>query len=389
MSAPHAIPSPRLATLGLLAILAGCGGTPGGMPASGPVPVTVLTLQAEPVTLQRELPGRVVPYLVAEVRPQVDGIIARRLFEEGGLVQAGQPLYQLDDALYRADQANARAALARAEAGLNTATLEARRMRELVERKLVSQRDDDNAQAALQQAQADVAAARAALERTSILLGYARISSPIGGRIGKSSVTQGALVTARQAEALATVQQIDPVYVDLSQSSAELLELRKALAAGQLEEAARLPVTILLEDGSTYAHEGRLEFSDISVDPSTGSYLLRVVVPNPAQQLLPGVYLRARISTGTRPAALLVPQQGVARDPRGNTSVMVVGAEGKAELRPVSVSHALGDRWLVESGLAAGDRVIIEGLQKVRPGVPLQPEEAGAAPTAPAAGDRG
>lgn len=379
----------RLALPWALAILAGCGGAPGGMPPPGPVPVTVVTLKAEPVTLQRELPGRVVPYLVAEVRPQVDGIVARRLFEEGSLVQAGQPLYQLDDALYRADEANARAALARAEAGLNTATLEAARTRELVARQLVSQRDDDNAQAALQQAQAEVAAARAALERASILVGYARITAPIGGRIGKSSVTQGALVTARQAEALATIQQVDPVYVDLNQSSAELLELRKALAAGRLEAAGQLPVDILLEDGSAYAHEGQLEFSDISVDPTTGSYLLRVVVPNPGQELLPGAYLRARIGTGTRPEALLVPQQGVARDPRGNTTVMVVGADGKAELRPVSVSHALGNRWLVESGLAPGDRVIIEGLQKIRPGVPLRPEEAGAPPAAPADGRRG
>lgn len=365
------------ATLALL--LTACGGPPAGMPPQGPVDVAVVTLAPESTTLVRELPGRVAPHLVAEVRPQVSGIVARRLFEEGATVQAGQALYQLNDALYRADRKNAAAALARAEAGLKTAQLEAGRVRDLVSRKLVSQREDDNAQAALQQAQADVAAARAALERASILVDYARISSPIDGRIGKSSVTQGALVTANQGEALATVQQLDPVYVDVTQSSAELLELRRDIDAGRLAATSQLPVELLLEDGSVYAHQGQLEFSDVSVDPTTGSYLLRVIVPNPEQVLLPGTYLRARISTGTRPEALLVPQQGIARDPRGNTSAMVVGPDGTAEPRAVEVSHAVGNRWLVEDGLTAGDQVIIEGLQKLRPGVPVKVSEAGAA----------
>ena len=369
------------AFLAVAAALAGCGGAPGGPPTPSPVPVTVVTLQPETVTLTRELPGRVTPYLVAEVRPQVNGIVARRLFDEGGTVRAGQPLYQLDDALYRADHESAKAALARAEATLGTARLEARRSADLVAIKAVSRQDDENAQAALKQAEADVAAARAAAERAAVLLGYARITAPIGGRIGKSAVTQGALVTANQEAALATVQQLDPIYVDLTQSSAELLELRRALAAGKLVSARQVPVTILLEDGSAYPHDGKLEFSDVSVDPTTGSYLLRVVVPNPEQVLLPGAYVRAQIGTGVRPDALLVPQQGVARDPRGETSAMVVNAEGVVEARPVKVSHAVGNRWLVEDGLAAGDRVIVEGLQKIRPGAPVQPTEAGAAAT--------
>jgi membrane fusion protein (multidrug efflux system) len=372
------------AFLAVAAALAGCGGAPGGPPTPSPVPVTVVTLQPETVTLTRELPGRVTPYLVAEVRPQVNGIVARRLFDEGGTVRAGQPLYQLDDALYRADHESAKATLARAEATLGTARLEARRSADLVAIKAVSRQDDENAQAALKQAEADVAAARAAAERAAVLLGYARITAPIGGRIGKSAVTQGALVTANQEAALATVQQLDPIYVDLTQSSAELLELRRALAAGKLVSARQVPVTILLEDGSAYPHDGKLEFSDVSVDPTTGSYLLRVVVPNPEQVLLPGAYVRAQIGTGVRPDALLVPQQGVARDPRGETSAMVVNAEGVVEARPVKVSHAVGNRWLVEDGLAAGDRVIVEGLQKIRPGAPVQPTEAGAAATPPA-----
>jgi membrane fusion protein (multidrug efflux system) len=342
--------------------------------------VTVVTLKQQPVTLTRELPGRSSAYLVAEVRPQVYGIVARRLFTEGGLVKAGEPLYQLDDATYRADDASARANLARAEATLLTAQLNARRSAELVKIDAVSKQDDENATAALRQAEADVKAAQAAAERTGVVLGYARITSPISGRIGKSTVTQGALVTANQAEPLATVQQLDPIYVDLTQSSAELLELRRALAAGTLKGASHLPVAILLEDGTRYEHDGKLAFSDVTVDPSTGSYALRVIVPNPERILLPGMYVRALVGNGVRRDALLVPQQGVTRDPKGNATAMVVGAGGKVELRPIRVSRTVGDQWLVEEGLAAGDKVIVEGLQKIRPGAPVQATEAGAAP---------
>jgi membrane fusion protein (multidrug efflux system) len=374
-----------LLVFGMAAAVTGCGKGEPSMPQMGPVPVTVATLQSQSVTLTRELPGRVTPYLVAEVRPQVNGIVARRLYEEGGTVRAGQPLYQLDDALYQAELASAKATLARAEATLNTATLNARRSAGLVDIKAVSQQDDENARAALQQAQADKAAAEAAVQRAAVTVGYARITSPISGRIGKSSVTQGALVTANQEASLATVQQLDPIYVDLTQSSAELLSLRRALAAGALESARNVPVTIMLEDGTEYAHRGKLEFSDVTVDPATGSYLLRVVVPNPDQVLLPGAYVRALIGTGTRSDALLVPQQGVARDARGGTTAMIADAESKVAVRAVTVSRVVGDRWLVEDGLAPGDRVIIEGLQKIRPGDLVQATEAGAAPPAAAA----
>jgi membrane fusion protein (multidrug efflux system) len=364
----------------MLCALAACSRGEGPPQGSGPVPVTVVTLEARPVTLMRELPGRANPYLVAEVRPQVDGIVAQRLFTEGGLVKAAQPLYQLDDAKYRADENSARANLARAQATLATAKLNARRSAELVKIDAVSRQDDETAAAALLQAQADVQAAQAAVDHANVVLGYARIIAPISGRIGKSTVTQGALVTANQEAPLATVQQLDPMYVDLTQSSAELLELRKAVATGKLKGASDIPVAILLEDGSRYEHDGRLAFKDVTVDPSTGSYALRVVVPNPDNTLLPGMYVRALVGSGQRQDAVLVPQQGVARDPKGNTTALVAKPDGTAELRPVRVSQAIGDRWLVEEGLAAGDKVIVEGLQKVRPGLPVKVTEAAASP---------
>lgn len=342
--------------------------------------VTVVTLKPKAVTLTRELPGRTSAFLVAEVRPQVDGIVKQRLYTEGSVVKAGQPLYQLDDAAYRADHASAEAALARARATLGTARVNAKRSAELVAINAVSRQEDENATAALKQAEADVAAAEAAVQRAAVTLGYTRITAPIGGRIGKSSVTQGALVTAKQEAPLATVQQLDPIFVDLTQSSAELLSLRKALLAGQAESAENLPVTILLEDGTRYAHAGKLAFVDVTVDPTTGSYLLRVVVPNPEHVLLPGMYVRALVGRSVRQDALLVPQRGVTRDPKGHTTAMVVGADGKVEPRAVEVSQAVGDQWLVEGGLVAGDRVIVAGLQKIRPGAPVAPTEAGAEP---------
>jgi membrane fusion protein (multidrug efflux system) len=363
-----------------LAGLAACGKDDQGAQGSGPVPVTVVTLKPETVTLRRELPGRSTAFLVAEVRPQVDGIVLKRLFTEGGLVKRGQPLYQIDDATYRADLNSARANVVRAQATLETAALNARRSAQLVKVDAVSQQDDENAAAALRQAQAELKAAQAAAYRAETILGYARITSPIDGRIGKSSVTQGALVTANQAEPLATVQQLDPMYVDLTQSSAEWLQLRKQLAAGSIEGAADMPVTILLEDGTEYSKPGKLAFSEVSVDPTTGSFALRVVVPNPDHVLLPGMYVRAVVGTGIRENGLLVPQQGVARDPKGGTTAMVVGGDGKVAVREVRVSQTVGDKWLVEGGLAGGDRVIVEGLQKIRPGAPVQPTEAADAP---------
>lgn len=375
-----------ISLLAILPMLAACHRQTGAPQGFGPLQVTVVTLHPQTVTLVRELPGRSSAYVVAEVRPQVNGIVAQRLFTEGGLVKAGQPLYQLDDATYRADEQSARAALARAQATLATAELNARRSAELVKIDAVSKQDDENTRAALLEAQADVKAAQAAADRAAVVLGYARITSPIGGRIGKSSVTQGALVTANQSAPMATVQQLDPIYVDLTQSSAELLELRKELTAGRLKGGANLPVTILLEDGTHYAHSGKLAFSDVTVDPSTGSYLLRVVVPNPEQLLLPGMYVRALLGNGIRQDGLLVPQQGVQRDPKGNTTAFVVTADGTVESRAIRVSRAVADKWLVEEGLRPGDRVVVEGLQKIKPGLPVKATEAAAAPATEAAG---
>ncbi|WP_323844193.1 efflux RND transporter periplasmic adaptor subunit [Microbulbifer magnicolonia] len=367
------------------ALLTACGEEEAA-PAAMAAQVTVVTLKAQPVTLTRELPGRTAPFKIAEVRPQVNGIVKQQLFREGGLVDANQPLYQLDDATYRADVDSARASLQRAEAALNVSRLNAARTAGLVKTGAVSKQDNDSAQASLQQARADVAAAKAALQRAEIQRDYARISAPIGGRIGKSAVTQGALVTANQSAALATVQQLDPIYVEVTQSTAELLSLRKALDAGTVEQASDLPVTILLEDGSAYEHRGKLEFAEASVDPTTGSVLLRVVVPNPDNMLLPGMYVRAVIGRGVREHAILVPQQGIARDPKGHTSAMVVTDQGLVAQRSVEVSRTIGSKWLVEGGLQAGDRVIVAGLQKIRPGAPVQAAEA-EAPAAPAAGE--
>ena len=373
--------------LALSIALAACSGTEAPPPQAA-TPVTVVTLKSETVTLTRELPGRTSAFLIAEVRPQVSGIVGRRLFTEGGLVKAGQPLYQLDDATYRASAARARAQLARAEATLTAARLSARRSAELVKVDAISRQDNDNTQAAQKQAEAEVGAARAALDAANVTLGYARITAPISGQIGKSSVTQGALVTANQAVPLATVQQLDPINVDLTQSSSELLELRKGLATGTLGKADEMPVTILLEDGTAYSHQGKLAFSEVTVDPSTGSFALRVEVENPDHVLLPGMYVRAVLGSGVRQNAVLVPQQGIARDPKGNTTAMVVGKDGKAELRPVRVSQTIGNKWLVESGLKAGDKVIVEGLQKIQPGAAVQATEkaqAAAAAAKPAA----
>jgi membrane fusion protein (multidrug efflux system) len=360
-------------------LLVACGpaDTASAPPRPTSAAVTVYTLTSKPLTLTRELPGRITPIQIAEVRPQVTGIVKQVLFTEGGKVEAGQPLYQLDDARYRAEFNSAKAALARAQAALDIARLNAGRSAQLVEKGTVSKSEFDNTAARLKQAEADVAVAAAGLASSEVMLGYTQISAPISGRIGKSAVTQGALVTANQDELLATIQKLDPVYVDLNQSASELIALREQLQQGTLRTTADIPVTILLENGTAYPQPGKLMFSEVTVDPSTGSYMLRVEVPNAENLLLPGMYVRAVVSTGTRDNAVLVPQQGISRDPKGNATAMIVGADGKAEMRPVVLSQALGDQWLVESGLAAGDQVIIEGLQKVRPGMSLQITQAG------------
>jgi membrane fusion protein (multidrug efflux system) len=361
--------------------------------------VSVVTLKPQSVTLTRELPGRVSAYLVAEVRPQVSGVVKRRLFTEGGTVKAGEPLYELDDAIYRAQYNSARATLQKARATQEAARLTANRAAELVKIDAVSAQDNDNAIAALGQAEADVAAAQAAVDSSAVNLAFAHIVSPISGRIGKSSVTQGALVTADQTAAMATVQQLDPVYVDVNQSSGEWLQLKQEIEAGRVQAgAAGAPTKIVLENGVTYAAEAKLQFADVTVDPTTGNFLLRAIVANPDHVLMPGMYVRAIVGEGVLPQGLLAPQRGVTRDAKGGATALVVGRDDKVEARDVRVSRTIGDQWLVENGLATGDRVIVAGLQKVRPGMAVKaveatPEvlagEAGTAETVDPAGSAG
>jgi membrane fusion protein (multidrug efflux system) len=361
--------NPRLLPiLLLLPLVAACTRETVQTPAPPLAEVSVVTLVPQRVELKRELPGRVTPYLVAEVRPQVGGIVARRLFEEGGNVEAGAPLYQLDDEVYRANVASARAHRERARAALALARVDEARTRQLAEAEAVSRQESERAVAVLRQAEAELQAAEAAVSSAEVTLGYGRITAPIAGRIGRSSVTQGALVTANQPQALATIQQLDPIYVDLTQSSRELLALRQDVAAGRAASGRGLPVTLLLEDGSRYAHPGQVAFSEVTVNPATGTFGLRVTVPNPEHLLLPGMYLRAVVATGVRENGLLAPQRAIQRDARGGTFAMVVDAEGRVEMRPVEVSRTVGDQWLVEAGLEAGERVVVAGLQKIRSG---------------------
>ena len=383
---------PLIATVALsvaaAAVLTACGpaDAQGGAPAQGPAPVGVLTLQPQRVTLNTELAGRTVAAQSAEVRPQVTGLIQRRAFVEGSDVKAGQLLYQIDPASYEAALDSAKANLAKAEATVTTARLKAGRYDTLAGIDAVSKQLRDDAQAALRQAEADVAAARAAVRTAQIDLDRTRVTAPAAGRIGRSAVTPGALVTANQAAALATVQQLDPIYVDVTQTSAELLRLQRQLAEGTLQRDAAGParVSLLLEDGSTYPLEGKLQFSELQVDPGSGSVTLRAQFPNPRRQLLPGMYVRAQVQTGTQAQALLVPQAAVSRDARGNATAMVI-KDGKAEARVLQTAGVVQGRWLVTGGLAAGDQLIVDGLQRLRPGAPVQGVPAGA--PAPAAAD--
>ncbi len=363
------------AVLAALLVLSGCGqqssatGPPG---AGGPPEVAVVVVTPAPVTLSMELAGRTSPLRIAEVRPQVSGIILQRLFSEGTEVRAGQVLYQIDSAVYRAEVANAEAELARTEANVAPARLLAERYEELVRINAVSRQDYDDAAAALKKAEAEVAAARAELARARIDLDYTSIKAPISGRIGRSSVTDGALVSANQAAPLATIQQLDPIYVDVAQSSADLLRLKKNLAAGQIRSNGEARVNLVLEDGTPYPLPGRLKFSEVTVEQSTGSVTLRALFPNPDQTLLPGMFVRALIPEGVQDQAILVPQRGVTRNPKGEAMVMVVGAEDKVEPRVIEVVRTVGDNWLVSKGLAAGDRVILEGIQRARPGTQVK-----------------
>ena len=303
------------------------------------------------------------------------GIIQKRLFTEGSNVKAGQVLYQIDPATYQAAFDSARAALDRAGANLIPARLKAERYKELVGIKAVSAQDYDDAYAVLKQAEADIAVNKAAVETVRINLAYTQVSAPISGRIGKSSVTIGALVTASQSASLATIQQLDPVYVDVTQSSIEMLRLKRDLASGQImrDSANQAKVGLLLEDGMPYPLQGTLKFSDVTIDQSTGSVTLRTVFPNPNQVLLPGMYVRAVLEEGVIEQAIHVPQRGVTRDPSGNATAMVVGADDKVEARALKVTRAIGDTWLVSEGLNPGDRLIVEGLQKAQPGTTVKP----------------
>ncbi|MBE0504302.1 MAG: efflux RND transporter periplasmic adaptor subunit [Desulfuromonadales bacterium] len=373
--------------LALSLLLGGCDKKKATPPPAGPPEVAVLTVQPQMVTLTTELSGRTAPWQVAEVRPQVAGIIQKRLFTEGAEVKAGQVLFQIDPASYQATLASAQAILARAEANLLPAQLRAGRYQELLESKAISQQDHDDAQAAVKQAEADVAAARAAVENARINVRYTSIAAPISGRIGRSSVTAGALVTANQTAALATIQQLDPIFVDVTRSSSEILQLKRQLAAKtlQTDAAGAARVKLVLEDGTPYPLTGTLKFSEVSVDPGTGSVTLRTLFPNPEQLLLPGMFVRAVLEEGNNAAALLVPQRGVTRSPVGKPMVFVVGAEEKVEARTIKVLRTVGDDWLVEEGLSSGDRVILEGIQRARPGTVVKAVPFGAPAEAPAA----
>ncbi len=353
--------------------IVGCG-KPKGQGQGGAPEVVVTAMQPERLPITTELPGRTSASLVAEVRPQVSGIVQKRLFEEGDNVQAGQPLYQIDPSSYEAAHNGSKAALARAEANVVSIGNRVERYKELVTINAVSKQEYDDVVAAHKQAQAEVEAQKAAVENARLNLAHTRIVAPISGRIGKSNVTVGALATAYQPLAFTTIQQVNPVYVDATQSSAELLRIKKSISAGQLKSGGpgQTKVKLLLEDGTPYVSEGALKFSDITVDPSTGSVILRMVFPNPKYILLPGMYVRAIIQEGIVEQAILAPQQAVSRDPKGNPFVFIVNSENKVELRMIAANRAVGDKWYVSSGLKAGDRVIVEGLQKVRPGVPVK-----------------
>jgi membrane fusion protein (multidrug efflux system) len=396
-------------------LFTGCGKPPAELPPPVTPEVAVVTVTPTAVTLTRELPGRTSPHLIAEVRPQVGGIIKQRLFDEGSDVQAGQLLYRIDPAPYEAAVASAEAALARAktgktsaeatlaraEANLTPLRLKADRYKELAPVKAVSSQDVDDAEAALHQGEADIQSARAAilgaegdigvaeaaLRTARINLAYTKLTAPISGRIGRSLITTGALVTAGQSSPLATIQQLDPIYVDFTQSSAERLKLMEELNRGQLKKGGTdlAKIRLVLEDGSSYPEQGTLKFSDVTVDPSTGSVTLRALFPNPLYLLLPGMFVRGIVQEGVREQGILIPQQGVTRNPTGEAMVMVVGAEDKVEPRIIKVDRTIGTDWLVNEGLSAGERVIMEGLQRARPGtqvkvIPFGAVNEGAAP---------
>lgn len=364
-----------LAALANLLFLGGCESERGRQAMSAPVPeVATVTIQTERVVLTKELPGRTSPYRVCEVRPQVNGIIQKRLFTEGADVKAGDVLYQIDPAPFQAALDNSRAALGRSEAGMAALRSRAERFRELLADKGVSRQDYDDAAAALKQSQADIQYWKAMVETARINLGYTSVKAPISGRIGKSNVTEGALATAQQPLALATIQQLNPMFVDVPQSTTEMLHMKERSAKGRLKTDGedQRKVKLILKDGAEYSLEGTLQFRDVTVDPATGSVILRMVFPNPESTLLPGMYVRAVVQEGIAEEAILAPQQGVTRDPRGNPVALIVDDAGKVQQRVLMIDRAIGNQWLVVSGLKAGERLIVEGMMNVRPGAAVK-----------------
>jgi len=377
----------RPAIAGLLCLAAACSNKP-APPASAAPEVGVLTLQPRPVTISTELPGRTAAYRVAEVRPQVSGVILKRLFIEGSEVKAGQQLYQIDPAPFQANLESAQAALAHAQATLTSARLLAQRYQPLAEAHAVSQQDYDNAVAALGQAQADVASAKAAVDSARINLVYTKVLSPIAGHSGRSAVTEGALVDANQTSALVVVQQLDPIYVDVTQPSTLLLRLQRAFAGGQLKKVGdnQAQTRLTLEDGMPYEQPGKLQFAEVTVDPGTGSVTLRALFPNPQKILLPGMFVHETFDEAVDERGLLVPQRAITHNQRGEATALVVARDNKVITRIVKTERAIGDQWLVSAGLDAGDKVIVIGLQRIKAGVEqvvpheASPEELGQQP---------
>lgn len=347
----------------------------------GPVEVNVVTITTTPITLTQDLPGRTSAFRVAEVRARVNGIVLKRLFNEGSDVKEGQVLYEIDPAPYQAALDSAQGQLARAQANAATAGLKEERYKQLLQSKAISKQDYDDALANQRTFEADIQSGEAAVKAAKINLGYTRVTSPVSGRIGISQVTEGAFVQESAATLLATVQQLDPVYVDVTQPSADILRLRRDLEKGRLkvDEDGHAKVKLILEDGSVYPEEGTFAVSDVTVNTTTNSVTVRAIFPNPRGELLPGLFVRARLEEGNQPNAILVPQPAVSRNTKGEPTTLVVGANGMAELRVLETPRAVGDQWLVTSGLKPGDQVIINNLQRVRPGVPVK-----VAPSAPA-----
>lgn len=357
-------------------VLVGCDNQESPQAAPPAPKVGVVTLQAETLNITTELPGRTNAFRIAEIRPQVGGIILKREFIEGSDVVDGELLYQIDPATYQAAYNTAKGNLAKARASADIANLTLKRYQPLLKTNYLSRQEYDSQVAIVQEAAAAVESASAALESARINLQYTTVKSPISGRIGKSNFTEGALVTAGQANPLAMVQQLDPIYVDITQSSTDLLNLKKELATGKLAQVnGKAAVALKLDDGTIYPHKGTLEFSEVNVDEATGSVTLRAIFPNPDKVLLPGMFVKAIVNNGVREEAILAPQLGVTRTPRGQASVMVVNQEGKTENRVIKVGKAIGDKWLVNEGLQAGDRLIVTGLVRLRPGVSVTAEE--------------